>query len=48
MKFIFSIKKNYDLMYEILVYFFMLNLKKKDIIYEGMLVVIICCEDFNF
>lgn len=47
MKFIFRKKKNYDLMHEISAYLFMLNLKKKDTIYEGMLAVTICCEDFN-
>lgn len=47
MKFIFSIKKSYDLMHEISAYLFMFNLKKKDTIYEGILAVTICCEDFN-
>lgn len=47
MKFIFSIKKSYDLMHEISAYLFMINLKKKIQFYEGMLAVTICCEDFN-
>lgn len=49
MKFIFSIKKNYDLhvMHEISAYLFMINLKKKIQFYEGMLAVTICCEDIN-